>query len=155
MSASPVIAAARPSDVPAIRAIVAAAYGQYVERIGLEPAPMNADYAKLVGDGHVVVARRDGEVVGMMVMELHPDHLHVANLAVDPKIQGSGVGSLLLTYAEHCARSQGRPEMRLYTNAKMTENLEYYSRRGFRETGRHSEDGFDRVYFTRELRTEV
>jgi hypothetical protein len=31
----------------------------------------------------------------------------------------------------------------------MFENLAFYPRRGFRETGRRTEDGFTRVFFSR------
>jgi Ni,Fe-hydrogenase III large subunit len=47
------------------------------------------------------------------------------------------------------------PSIELYTNAKMTENLAYYPRLGFEETGRRREDGFDRVYFRRLVSAEV
>jgi hypothetical protein len=33
----------------------------------------------------------------------------------------------------------------------MTENLAYYPRRGFVEIGRRVEDGFRRVYFSKQL----
>jgi hypothetical protein len=39
------------------------------------------------------------------------------------------------------------PEIRLYTNEAMTENLAYYPRRGYTETHRAAEDGFNRVFF--------
>ena len=42
-------------------------------------------------------------------------------------------------------------EIRLYTNAKMTENIRYYPRRGFRETHRACDAGYQRVYFSRFL----
>jgi hypothetical protein len=43
--------------------------------------------------------------------------------------------------------------MRLYTNAAMTENLAYYSRRGYTETHRAHQDGFHRVFFRKRLDT--
>lgn len=51
-------------------------------------------------------------------------------------VQGSGAGGALLAYADEAARAAGRSEIRLYTNEAMTENLEYYPRRGFAETHR-------------------
>ena len=41
--------------------------------------------------------------------------------------------------------------MSLYTNAKMTRNLDWYVKLGFVETRRIREDGFDRVYFEKTL----
>jgi hypothetical protein len=39
----------------------------------------------------------------------------------------------------------------LCTNAAMTENLDFYPRRGFHETGRGVQDGFHRVFFAKAL----
>ncbi|HEX7058445.1 MAG TPA: hypothetical protein VF176_01160 [Solirubrobacterales bacterium] len=41
--------------------------------------------------------------------------------------------------------------MRLYTNAKMTENLELYLRLGYREVDRRCELGFERVFLAKRL----
>jgi hypothetical protein len=53
--------------------------------------------------------------------------------------------------AEDEARRHGLPEVRLYTNAAMTENVSYYARQGYRETHRAVDEGFDRVFFVKEL----
>lgn len=143
------LAAARPCDVPQIVALVRAAYAPYVGRIGREPAPMTADYATAVADGRAVVARAGGRIAGLLVTDPRPDHLLIENVAVAPEAQGLGIGTALLARADDEARALGLPETRLYTNARMTENLAYYPRRGFREVGRRVEDGFDRVYFAR------
>ena len=42
-------------------------------------------------------------------------------------------------------------EVRLYTNEAMTENLTFYPRHGYRETGRAVEHGFRRVYFSKAI----
>ena len=41
--------------------------------------------------------------------------------------------------------------MRLYTNARMTENLSLYPHLGYVEVERREEDGFDRVFFEKGL----
>jgi GNAT superfamily N-acetyltransferase len=68
-----------------------------------------------------------------------------------PAAQGRGIGARLLDLAEDRARGLGLPEIRLYTNEAMTENLAYYPRHGYTETHRAEEDGFRRVYFRRSL----
>jgi hypothetical protein len=45
----------------------------------------------------------------------------------------------------------GLPEVRLYTNEAMTENLDYYPRRGYRETHRATQNGYRRVFFSKIL----
>jgi N-acetylglutamate synthase-like GNAT family acetyltransferase len=141
---------ARDSDLPAIEALVQRAYGVYVERIGRAPAPMLVDYARTLRHAIVVVADV-GDVVGVIVLLAKADHLLVENVAVHPGHQGRGIGTALLAYAETCARELGLSELRLYTNALMTENLIFYPQLGYLEVGRRNEDGFDRVYFCKRL----
>jgi ribosomal protein S18 acetylase RimI-like enzyme len=73
----------------------------------------------------------------------------IENVAVDPASQSSGVGRGLLAYAESYAIQRRIPELRLYTNEAMTENLTFYPRLGYREYARRSEDGFPRVFFSK------
>lgn len=140
---------ATPADVPAIEALVREAYEPYVERIGREPGPMREDYAAVVAEGRALVARRDGRIVGLLVTSLHSDHLLVENVAVAASERGTGLGAALLGTAEGWARAAGVPEVRLYTHERMTENLAYYPRRGYVETGRRTDDGFARVFFAK------
>jgi ribosomal protein S18 acetylase RimI-like enzyme len=89
---------------------------------------------------------------GVLVTRLAGDHLLVENLAVAPVAQGQGIGGRLLAVADEHARACGRAEVRLYTNQAMTENLEFYPRHGYRETGRAEQDGFGRVFFSKPAR---
>ena len=73
------------------------------------------------------------------------------NIAVAPNRQGSGIGALLLNKAEEQAHASGLPEIRLYTNQTMTENLTYYTRHGYHETHRTTQDGYCRVYFVKTI----
>jgi N-acetylglutamate synthase-like GNAT family acetyltransferase len=142
---------ARPGDVPRIEAIAAAAYAPYTPRIGRPAAPVSADYSRAVSRGEVWVAEADGIVTGLLVLVARPDHLLLENVAVDPAAQGTGTGARLLAAAEEQAATLGLPEIRLYTNVAMAENLAYYPRRGYVETHRGHEDGFDRVYFSKRI----
>lgn len=137
-------------DVPAVCDIVRHAYGIYVERITRRPAPMDDDYAERVRRGQVFVAD-DGGVAGLLVLIGAPDHLLIEAVAVDPARQGEGIGRVLLAYAEAHARERRLPELRLYTNAAMTENLALYPRLGYREDDRRTEDGFQRVFFSKSV----
>lgn len=142
---------AAPEDTADIGAVVDAAYRGYVPRIGMRPAPMDADYAGLVEAGLVWVAESDAVILGVLVLVGYGDHLLLENIAVDPASQGQGVGSLLMQTAEDHARDAGLPEVRLYTHQAMTENHAYYERRGFIETHRRVDDGFARVFYTKQL----
>ncbi|MER7276481.1 GNAT family N-acetyltransferase [Dactylosporangium sp. NPDC000244] len=138
------------ADAAVTEAVVAAAFAGYVPRIGRPPAPMTADYPALIAAGHVWLGA-DPDPVGVLVLVPMPDHLLLDTVAVHPAAQGRGVGAALLRFAEERARALGLPEIRLYTNAAMHENLAYYPRRGYRETRRATEAGFHRVYYTKEL----
>jgi len=58
---------------------------------------------------------------------------------------------MLMAEAETAAHAAGLPSVTLYTNIHMTENLDFYARLGFAETGRVHEDGFDRIYMEKAL----
>ena len=143
--------AARQAEAETLRGIAAAAYQQYVPRIGRAPAPMTADYGAAIRCGQAWVAVEDGEVAGFVILVAEPGYLLLENVAVLPAAQGRGIGARLLAFAEEHARSLRLHEIRLYTNEMMTENLTYYPRHGYTETHRMQHDGFQRVFFRKRL----
>ena len=138
-------------DLPAVQEIIRAAYTPYVTRIGREPGPMLDDYAKLIAENWVHVAERDGVVRGLIVLIPRDDAMLLDNVAVAPEAQGSGLGRLLLAFAEHAAVAAGYIAMTLYTNEAMTENIALYTRVGYTETHRAEEKGLRRVYMRKFL----
>jgi ribosomal protein S18 acetylase RimI-like enzyme len=145
------IRAARLDDLAAIEAIVAAAYGVYVPRMGRKPGPMLDDYAALIGRGLVHVFAQDGVVDGVLVLIPEAEAMLLDNVAVRPAAQGRGVGRALLGFAEAQARVTGYAAIRLYTHETMVENIALYRRIGFVETHRGEESGFRRVYMRKPL----
>jgi GNAT superfamily N-acetyltransferase len=145
------IRAASAADAVAVRDIVNAAYRSYIPRIGKPPGPMLDDYAKRIGDGQVWVLADGDDIVGILVLEETPDGFLLDNIAVAPDRQGKGHGRVLLEFAEAEALHRGWHEIRLYTNAMMTENIALYERIGYVETARVTEKGFDRVYMVKRL----
>jgi ribosomal protein S18 acetylase RimI-like enzyme len=139
---------AQASDVSTIEDIVERAYSRYIQRIGRRPAPMDADYAERIRRGQAFVAE-DGHVTGLIILIGEPDHVLIENVAVDLRHQGEGIGRALLDYAETSACALGAAELRLYTNATMTENLVLYTRLGYQEIDRRTENGFERVFFSK------
>lgn len=138
-------------DVAALQAVAHAAYARYLDRMDRPPAPMLANYGEVVRAGHVSIAESDGAIAGFVVLEARGDHLFVENVAVAPDFQGHGLGRYLIAHAEAEARRRGCPEIRLYTNEAMVENLRFYARLGFEESHRTVEDGYRRVYLTKAL----
>jgi GNAT superfamily N-acetyltransferase len=142
---------ARDKDADALRALAENAYQHYTPRIGQPPAPVNADYTDLVARGTTWVAESDHHLLGFIVLIEGEGYLLLDNVAVDPRAQGRGIGSALLSLAQDEARRRGHREIRLYTNEAMTENLDYYPRKGYLETHRGTQDGYRRVYFTKSI----
>jgi ribosomal protein S18 acetylase RimI-like enzyme len=138
-------------DLPAIKELVDAAYTKYIERIGRPPAPMVQDYGQLLTTSRVWVIDCGTTLVGLLVTEDKGDHLFLDVIAVAPDTQGSGFGRKLMDRAELDAAEQGLTEVRLYTNQAMTENLTFYPKLGYRETGRGGQDGYRRVFYTKTL----
>jgi GNAT superfamily N-acetyltransferase len=141
------------ADATALAKIAVAAYQHYVPRIGRAPAPIIADYPAAVRRGQAWVAVVDGDVAGFVILISRPGYLLLETMAVLPAAQRRGIGARLLVLAEDRARALHLPEIRLYTNAAMTENLAYYPRHGYTETHRAHHDGFHRVFFRKRLAT--
>ena len=137
------------ADLADLRQLITDAYTKYIERIGRPPAPMTADYAAALGHSRVWVLESGDVIVGALVTEGRGNHLLLETIAVASSAQGSGYGRLLLDRAEGDAAELGLTEVRLYTNEAMTENLSFYPRHGYRETGRAVQDGFRRVFFSK------
>ena len=137
------------ADLPAIREVVGAAYAGYLSRMDRPPAPMLADYGAAVDAGRLWVTGRP--VTGLIELTEAGDALHVGNVAVHPGSQGTGLGRLLMDFAERRAILLGLTRLSLYTNEVMTENQALYTHLGYREVGRHIEDGYRRVFMEKLL----
>ena len=112
---------------------------------------MIADFEEQIRNGIVHVLSKDNVIAGYVALYRRGDHLHLESVAVDPAFQGMGCGIRLIAFVEKCAAEAGAQAVELYTNAKMTENLSLYPHLGYIETGRRHEDGFERVFFRKEL----
>lgn len=142
---------AEPADVSAVQELVAAAYQHYIVRLGKPPGPMRADYERLIRQRFVWVLDVQNVVGGVLVVIPHDTHLLLENVAVAPEFQGRGLGRLLIETAEQMAMRLGVPEVRLYTNVAMTENIALYQKLGYEETHRAQHGGYTRVFFRKTL----
>jgi len=107
---------------------------------------MCADFAAMVAANHAVVVEAAGAIAAYMIAWPESDGYFIDNIAVDPAWQGKGLGRTLIDHAVDEAKRHGLSALQLYTNVAMTENLSMYAHRGFVETHRATEKGFDRVY---------
>jgi len=143
--------AATTVDFPEVAALINAAYGHYVERIGMLPRPMPDDYAQVIANQRVTVAESHGTIVGVIVLAVDDEGFLLDNVAVDPSHRGKGIGKALLEFAEAETRRAGFDSIHLYTHEKMTENLALYSRIGYVEYDRRSQGAFSLVYMRKYL----
>lgn len=129
----------RPEDIPALSALAEAAYAPYTARLGgVEPYAMRPDFARHAGAGSLHVVDEGGRPVAFVIAYRQGDALMIENVAVDPAVQGAGIGRALLGWAEGEARRQGLARLCLYTNEVMTENRALYPSLGYVETGRRA-----------------
>ena len=120
------------ADAVTVRDLTRAAYAKWVPLLGREPRPMTADYDAALREHLVDLLHVGGEAVALIEMAPTADHLLIVNVAVLPAKQGLGHGGALMAHAEEVARSLNLSEVRLYTNALFAENLQLYSRLGYR-----------------------
>lgn len=130
---------------------VAAAYAQWIPLIGRKPGPMLEDYHTVIATNQVLIAELGGQPVGLLVTRQTDEGFLLDNIAVLPECAGQGIGRLLLVRAEEEASRQGYQSLYLYTNERMIENIELYTRIGYREYARRQESGFRRVYMRKQL----
>ena len=139
------------ADASTVAELVDAAYGHYVERIGMLPGPRTEDYAEVIGNRRVTVAEHHGAIVGIVVLTVTDEGFLVDNVAVHPGHRGTGLGRALLELAEAEARRAGFDSIYLYTHEQLTENLALYTRIGYVEYDRRSQGAFSLVYLRKHL----
>jgi ribosomal protein S18 acetylase RimI-like enzyme len=137
------------ADLPAIGALIDAAYAKYLTRMDKAPAPMLRDYGPSVQAGTTWVT--GSPITAVLTLYPRDDHLYVENIAVHPAAQGRGLGRALMSFAEQEAARRGLTRMALVTHEVMTENQAIYARLGYVEVERRVEDGYRRIYLEKTL----
>ena len=146
---TPGLRRATPDDLPAIRALIDAAYARYLSRMDKPPAPMFRDYGPSVEAGTTWVT--GSPLTAVLTLYPRDDHMYVENIAVDPSAQGRGLGRALMEFAEQEAARRRLNRMVLVTHEAMTENQAIYARLGYVEIERRAEDGYRRIYMEKPL----
>lgn len=115
--------------------------------MGLNYTAVDQDSAttlRRIDRGECLVAVLDDRIVGTVTWYRpgtlgdacswyrRPDVAALAQFAVDPRLQGKGVGSSLIVEVERLARLTDASELALDTAEPARHLIEYYVRRGFR-----------------------
>ncbi|CCV15595.1 GNAT family N-acetyltransferase [Mesorhizobium sp. STM 4661] len=93
----------------------------------------------------VFAAQKDGRIIGCVFVLERADDFYVGKLAVEPGLQGQGVGRRLMQAAESLARDLDKRAIELQTRIELTGNHAAFARLGFRETQRTAHDGYSRA----------
>jgi len=135
-----------PADVPALVALVESAYRGDVSRQGwtteadllggqrIDPAGIAEVIAKAFS--RVIVFERNGRFIACCHIERQGRACYFGMFAVDPALQGVGVGKLAMIEAERAARDDfDCSEMQMTVITMRDELIAWYERRGYKRTG--------------------
>lgn len=134
------------SDAGPVLACLEAAYAPVAT--GLADLPdMSEGLEDDITAGRVWVVAGKAGIDGVLVLVTTGDEAKIANVAVHPGAQGTGLGGRLMRAAERMARENDCNVLRLATHRDMPGNIALYRHLGWTETGR---DGV-RVFFAKAL----
>lgn len=85
--------------------------------------------------GRFLLAEEDGKLIGSIFVELKGERAYFGLLAVDPALQGRGIGRALIAAAEQYARDNGATFMDMAIINLRTELPAFYERLGYVVTG--------------------
>jgi ribosomal protein S18 acetylase RimI-like enzyme len=126
-----------PEDSDSLKNCMESAYSAYQERMGgARLPPMDVDYLSEIKNYPTWVVESDRSILGGVIMMFENDQASIANIAVDPKFQGQGIGGALMRFAESKAKVNNFSELHLATHALLNENISLYRHLGWEETGR-------------------
>ena len=125
---------ATPSDVPAMVPVVNAAFAieDFLDGTRTDPERMS----EMMSKGTFLVAEKAaGTIVASVYTEMHGDRAYFGMLAVDPSLQGTGLGRRMVTAAEEHCRNQGARFMDIAVLSLRPELPPLYRKLGYVETG--------------------
>lgn len=126
------------ADVQAIEALQQVAYARNRRLLGVEPLPLQADYADILARMEVWLAEERGRLIGVLILEPRVDDMLIWSIAAAPDAQKQGLGQIMLDAAEVHARQLGLKTMRLNTGAVLEGLIRWYYRHGY-DIERHEE----------------
>lgn len=133
-SANLVVREAVDSEARALLALQKSAYKREARDNGVdEIPPLTQTLESFVTEFHqhtVLVAELSGHLVGMVRGRLQDGTCLVGRLAVDPSMQGKGIGRMLLEALE--SRFPQAERFELFTGTKSLRNIRLYSNAGYK-----------------------
>ena len=126
---------AKMAESEAITDVINAAFRQaesfFIERDRIDLEKVQS----LLLSGEFLISDADGAITGSVYVEMQDNRSYLGLLAVDPKVQKSGLGSKLMSAAEEHCRKAGSRFMDIQIVNLRKELPGFYHRRGYVETG--------------------
>ncbi len=122
------------SDEKRIQQCVSQAYASVREEIADLP-DVTGGIHEDIARNDVILAEKDGQLLGVVVFGNTSDGVMIYNLAVSPDAQGQGIARRLLHAVEATADRRQSTVLRLRTHAKMRKTRAMYGHMGWVETG--------------------
>jgi ribosomal protein S18 acetylase RimI-like enzyme len=86
-------------------------------------------------DTSIIKYTDDAKIVACMLLEQQHGFLYLGMLTVSPNLQANGIGKQLLHEAEKEAASLGISKIRMTVISTRAELIEWYKKRGYKDTG--------------------
>lgn len=74
-------------------------------------------------------------LIGCVYTAVENDKMYVGMFCVKPDLQAAGLGKMLMSAVDNLAKEKGCSASRMEVISRRTELIEYYKRRGYRDTG--------------------
>jgi ribosomal protein S18 acetylase RimI-like enzyme len=117
-----------------------AAMGDYVTAIwGWDEQVQRGFHARVFSPGRWQIITADGEDIGMLDVEHRPGEIYLARIELDPRCQGRGIGTRLITALIEEAARKGQ-ELALDVLAVNHRALALYQRLGLTEVAGHGDN---------------
>lgn len=139
------ISAATLQDVPELNILINSAYRGESSKKGWTTEEHllggirtdEGDLSELLQKENVTILKytESGKIIGSVYLEKQADKLYLGMLTVSPELQGGGIGKKLMQAAEDLAKENNIPKVSMTVISVRKELIEYYERRGYKNTG--------------------
>jgi len=142
-----------PEDAPRLAELVNSAYRGDYARQGWTTEADLIDGTRTDTDALVDLVGRDdttlltyveeGSIHGCVELVVQRPNLYLGMLTVDPKLQGKGIGKILLQAAENFGREKQCSAVNMTVISVRTELIDWYKRHGYLDTGKRKPFAFN------------